>query len=179
MQRQKAVSSAVFLMVVSVSGLAAQQTEMKLALNTPKTNARAEKIKRQAEALYERPAGYQRAAALHELEAAARADTDPLRVEALDRAARLYVYTGDVAKGRTLMAKAARQALSRGDVARAANAFIDAAFMAMREGDRQLVNDLTQEAALLALSPLLSARERVAIQRRIDPARAHLSAYDH
>jgi hypothetical protein len=173
------VSSAVFLVLVSASSLVGQETEMKLALNSPQTNARAEKIKRQAEALYERPASYYRAAELHEFEAAARAASDPLRVEALDRAARLYVYIGEVEKGRTVMAKAARQALSRGDVARAAHAFIDAAFMAAREGDRKLVDDLTNEAAMLALSPLLSASERVAIQRRIDPARVQVSAFDH
>src|SRR5262245_54804376 len=174
MQRQMAVSSAVFLVLLSASGVAAQETGIQVAVVAPQKNGQDDRIKREAEALYSQPSRFYRAAKLHEQEAATRIVSDPLRVEALASAARLYTYSGQAQKGCTLMTKAARQALGRGDVARAAHAFIDAAFMAMREGDRQLVDDLTHEAAMLALSPLLSVADRVAIQRRIDPSRVQL-----
>src|SRR5262245_20982683 len=178
MQRKLAVSSAVVMVLLSDSGLADQEMGIQVAVVAPQKNGRADRIKKEAEALYSQPSRFYRAAELHEQEAATRAVTDPLRVEALANAARLYTYSGQVEKGRTLMTKAARQALGRGDVARAAHAFIDTAFMAMREGDRQLVDELTHEAAMLALSPLLSVDDRVAIQRRIDPSRAQLTAFD-
>lgn len=181
MKRRMAMLSAVFFVVV-VGGRAvvAQELRAKAAAGEPQqTNMRADQLKREAEALYEQPRRLHRAAELHEREAAQRTAADPRQVEALDRAARLFAYSGDVERGRTLMERAARQALKRGDVARAAHAFIDAAFITLREGNLRLAKDLTREADLLALSPLLPAAEKSAIVRRIDPARAQLGALGH
>ncbi|MGH7472020.1 MAG: hypothetical protein ACRENP_29055 [Longimicrobiales bacterium] len=174
-----AVWSAAFLVLVSGRAVAAQELRARAAGNEPQTNMRAEQLKQQAERFYDQLPDLRRAAELHEREAAQRTADDPRQVAALDRAARLYEYAGDVERGRTLMERAARMALKRGDVGRAAHAFIDAAFMALREGDRRLAGDLTREADLLTRSPVLPAAEKAAIIRRIDPTRAQLSALGH
>jgi hypothetical protein len=77
------------------------------------------------------------------------------------------------------MARAARQALKCGDVRRAAHAFIDAAFIALRASDLKLAEQLTHEADMLALSPLLTSEEKLAIVKRIDPARVQLGSLSH
>ena len=176
MRRHWALCGALVLVALSGGTLVAQDTRVRAVSVEPQTNMRAEQLRKEAEALYEQPRRLRRAAELHEREAAQRKDSDPRQAEALDRAARLYSYSGDAERGRMMMERAARSALKRGDVARAAHAFIDAAFIALREGDRRLADDLTQEADLLALSPLLPTAEKAAIVRRIDPARAQLSA---
>ena len=173
MKRQLGVLSAVVLIAVSADGANAQNVQQ---VAEPAQNVRADKFKQSAEALYSEPRRLRRAAELHEQEAALRSASDPLQVEALDRAARLYTYVGEPDKGSALMEKAARLALRRGDVGRAAHAYIDAAFMALRLQDVKLANSLTKEADLLAMSPLLQPAEKLAIVKRIDPARAQLGA---
>jgi hypothetical protein len=165
MKRRGVVLGAVTLALASGRAVVGQE------LRAQDVNTRAEQLKQAAEALYAQPHRMRSAAALHEQEAAQRAAADPRRVEALERAARLYAYAGDAERARTVMERAARRALERGDVARAAHAFIDAAFFALKEGDRRLADELTREADLLATSPLLSAGEKAAIVRRIDPTR--------
>jgi hypothetical protein len=174
MKRQLGVVSAVVLIAVSGAGAQAQQAGQ--VQPTADVNVRADKFKQSAEALYGEPRRLRRAAELHEQEAALRSAADPLQVEALDRAARLYTYVGEPDKGHVLMEKAARLALRRGDVVRAAHAFIDAAFMALRIQDVKLANTLTKEADLLAMSPLLPPADKLATVKRIDPARAQLGA---
>jgi hypothetical protein len=153
----------------------AQEARQKFAGTSVATsNPKADEIRAKAESYYTKRSTMRKAASLHEKEAALRVEADPRSVEALDRAARLYAYTGDQVKGTTVMEKAARLALRRGDVGRAAHAMVDAAFMALQGRDLERAVKLTNEADLLALSPLLSATEKVAIVRRIDPARASL-----
>jgi hypothetical protein len=174
------VVSVTIMSGLSAWGASAQQ-EARLA-GGPQAlavNVRAERLKEAAQALYEQPQRLHRAAELHEQEAALRSAVDPLQVEALDRAARLYAYAGEAERAQLLMARAARHALRRGDVARAAHAYVDAAFIALRMRDLRLAQEMTREADLLALSPLLPEAERQAIVKRIDPARAQLGAAGH
>jgi hypothetical protein len=178
MKRTMGLVSAVFLLVTGVAGVSGQEV-MALRTAQPPVNVRAERLREAAEALYEQPHRFQRAAELHEREAAQRSSDDPRLVEALDRAARLYVYAGVADRAQLLMAQAARQALRRGDVARAAHAYVDAAFIALRMRDLRLANAMTKEADLLVLSPLLTEADRQAIVKRIDPARAQLGALGH
>src|SRR5262245_14675070 len=177
MRRHIGMLIAVVGLTLAAGSVPAQEPRMSLA--AAETNTRAEHLRRSAQALYEQPARLRRAAELHEQEAAVRKDTDPQRVEALDLAARLYAYSGDPVRGHELMARAARQALKCGDVRRSAHAFIDAAFIALRARDTRLADELTREAELLALSPLLTAQEKVAIVKRIDPARVQLGSLSH
>jgi hypothetical protein len=177
MKRHIAMMVAVVGLTLAAESVAAQAASTSLA--AAETNKRAEQLRRSAQALYEQPTQLRRAAELHEQEAATRKDTDPQRVDALDLAARLYAYSGDPERGHELMARAARQALKCGDVRRSAHAFIDAAFIALRARDVKLADELTREAELLALSPLLSSAEKVAIVKRIDPARVQLGALSH
>ena len=138
-------------------------------------NASADRLRAQAEALYGQPSQLRRAAVLHEREAAQRNPADPRLVEALDRAARLYAYSGDFLKGRTLMHQAARSALECGSVERAAHAYLDAAFIALQGKEVSVALDLTAKAERLSMSPLLSTAQKVAIVQRIDPAKVKLN----
>ena len=134
----------------------------------------ADRLRAEAEALYESPRKLKRAASLHEQEARLRSENDPRMVEALRQAGRLYTYAGNPARGRVLMQEAAEHALRRGDVLLAAHSYLDAAFLALRERDVERAMTLARNADLLALSPLLEASDRLGIVRRIDPARAQL-----
>lgn len=178
MKRTTEIALAVVFLLSSAVGVAGQEV-LAMRTATPPMNLRAERLREAAEALYERPERLHRAAELHEQEAAARSMDDPRLVEALDRAARLYTYAGDVERGQMLMARAAKQALRCGDVARAAHAYVDAAFIALRMRDLRLANNMTREADLLLLSPLLADAERQAIMARIDPARAQMGNFGH
>ncbi|MGH7468065.1 MAG: hypothetical protein ACRENP_08765 [Longimicrobiales bacterium] len=178
MKRQWGIVAAVVLAGLLAGEVGAQEVRS-VSSKAPVVNTRADRLKEAAEALYEQPHRLHRAAELHEQEASQRAVSDPQQVEALDRAARLYAYSGDAERAHVLMARAARLALRRGDVARAAHAYVDAAFMALRMRDVRLAQEMTREADLLALSPLLPEVERVAIVRRIDPARAQLGTAGH
>ena len=164
------------LMLMLAGGVEAQNSKVKVPSVTVEPNARADQLRKDAMRNYEKVSTLRKAAYLHEREAAARVESDPLKFEALDLAARLYAYSGDPARGTVLMEQAARGALTRGDVKRAAHAFLDAAFMALSAKDGERVAELVHQADLLALSPLLNEGEKVAIVQRINPARGNLGA---
>src|SRR5688572_21709400 len=157
----------VAMAVVNVSGVDAQ-----------KTTVPANQLRASAEALYSQPKKAREAASLHEREATARAESDPLVVDALQRAAQLHAFAGDRVRARTVMRRAAEHALRQGDVLKSAHAYLDAAFFALEDGDVGRAFGLAKQADLLALSPLISTADRLAIVRRIDPARAQLGALD-
>ena len=164
------------LVLILAGGVEAQDTKTRLPSVVVEPNARADELRRDAMKHYDKVSTLRKAAALHEREAAARVESDPLKFEALDLAARLYSYSGDPGKGTLLMEQAARGALTRGDVKRAAHAYLDAAFMALSVKDGQKVGQLVHQADLLALSPLLNEGDKQAIVQRINPARGNLGA---
>jgi hypothetical protein len=164
------------LVLVLAGGVDAQNSKAMLPSVAVEPNARADQLRRDARNHYDKVSTLRKAATLHEKEAAARVESDPLKFEALDLAARLYAYSGNPAKGTLLMEQAARGALTRGDVKRAAHAYLDAAFMALNVKDSERVSQLVHQADLLALSPLLNEGEKVAIVQRINPARGNLGA---
>ena len=177
MRYQLGVAAALMLTVVSSAELRAQQTiRAKLPSIEVVANPEADRLKAEAQALYEQQGKLRKAAALHVKEAAKRTAADPALSDALDRAGRLYAYTGDAVRGQMLMVKAARAALGRGDVLRGAHRLLDAAFIALQARDSEAALELTTEAQLLSLSPLIGSSDRVAILRRIDPERAALGA---
>ena len=177
MRRGICVTAVSALVLFSVTGVSAQeQIRAKLPSIEVLPNPAADKLQSEAEALYAVPGRLRKAANLHEQEAKARTIADVRHVEALARAAQLYFYAGDAWRSRELMEKAARTALQRGDVLRAAHAFLDAAYIAVKGRDGERALELTHQAELLSLSPLIAASDRVAIVRRIDPARVSLGA---
>jgi tetratricopeptide (TPR) repeat protein len=175
--RYELVAATLLLTAVSATGLQAQQSiRVKLPSIEVAANPEADRLKAEAQALYEEQGKLRKAAALHVKEAAARSPADPALVDALDRAGRLYTYAGDPVRGHSLMEKAARAALGRGDVLRGAHRLLDAAFIAISAKDYERALALTSEAQLLSLSPLIDTTDRTAIIRRIDPSRASLGA---
>jgi hypothetical protein len=145
------------------------RTQIPLLVLEP--NPKAEQLRRQAEAIYDKPGHYRRAAALHVREGQVRKVSDPQRSRAFSQAGRLYSYIGESSLARHYRESAARSALQRGDVGQGAHALLDAAFLAIRDRDVMTAQTLARQAELLAQSPLLSEEQRFAIVRRIDPAR--------
>jgi hypothetical protein len=177
MRHELGVAAALLLTVVSTAEVRAQQSiRAKLPSIEVVANPEAERLHAEAQSLYEQHGKLRKAAALHVKEAAARTVADPALSDALDRAGRLYAYSGDPVRGQMLMVKAARAALGRGDVLRGAHRLLDAAFIALQARDAEAALALTSEAQLLSLSPLIASNDRVAILRRIDPERAALGA---
>jgi hypothetical protein len=164
------------LILVLAGGVDAQSSTVKLPSVVVGPNERADQLRRDAMKHYEKVSTLSKAASLHEKEAQARLDSDPLKVEALDLAARLHSYAGNPARGTVVMEQAARGALTQGDVKRAAHAFLDAAFMALKVKDGERVAQLVHQADLLALSPLLNDGEKQSIVQRINPARGNMGA---
>jgi hypothetical protein len=165
------------LSVVGTSGVAAQKTQ-KLRVESVAVvpNEKADQLRAQAEALHGDRKSARKAAAMHEREAQLRSEADPLAIEALDRAAQLYSSAGDHMRAEAAKRAAADRALRQGDVLRSAHAYLDAAFIALDNKDVERALSFARQADLLALSPLLTPSDRVAIVRRIDPARAQLGA---
>ncbi len=165
-----------FVLFLLAGAVEAQSLQVRLASQGVPPNQKAEQLRQDAQRNYTTQSTRRQAACLHEREAAARVEADPLKVDALVLAALLYSYSGDQARGVYVMEKAARGALNRGDVVRAAHAFVDAAFIALKALDRERALGLTRKADMLTLSPLLSALDKQGISRRIDPARGQLEA---
>jgi hypothetical protein len=175
MNTRAKIIGASFVLFIAASA-EAQSSHMKLPAVAVEPNARADQLRDQARSHYSKVSTLRKAAVLHEREAAARVASDPLKFEALDLSARLYAYAGDPARGTVLMEQAARGALTLGDVKRAAHAFLDAAFLALKVRDAERARDLTHQADMLALSPLLNSDDKLAIVQRINPARGNLGA---
>jgi hypothetical protein len=162
---------------LSFAGGGAQEvirTQIPILVLAP--NPKAEQLRRQAEAIYDQPWNYRRAAELHVREGQTRSLSDQQRSKAFAQAARLYSYIGESSLARQHMESAARSSLQRGDVAQGAHALLDAAFLAVRDRDVAAAQTLARQAELLAQSPLLSDEQRLAIVRRIDPARLAMKA---
>src|SRR5688572_27389323 len=175
MNTRAKIIGASFVLFLAVSA-EAQSSPMRLPSVAVEPNARADQLREEAKLYYSKVTTLRKAAVLHEREAAARVESDPLKFAALDLAARLYAYAGDPARGTALMEQAARGALTRGDVKRAAHALLDAAFLALKVRDGERARELTHQADLLALSPLLTPDEKLSIVQRINPARGDLGA---
>lgn len=134
---------------------------------TAEGEARADRLRIEAEALPTKLDQFSKAARLYEQSAAARTSGDTATATCLRTAAFLRYYSGDSRAGSALMEKAARNAIEFGDVAGAANAYIDAAIIAVdaQQGGRAL--DLGRRAELLAKSPALTDAQRDALSGRM------------
>ena len=110
------------------------------------------------------------AARLHRQSAALRTPDDPLAFRCLSDAAALAYAVNDRTAARNDMAEAAGQALARGDLSSAAQAYLDAAWIAQEQKNPHQVWALGHRAEMLAASPLLAERDRMAILQRISKA---------
>ena len=110
------------------------------------------------------------AARLHRESAALRSSDDPLAFRCLSDAAALAYAVNDRTAARNDMADAAGQALARGDLSSAAQAYLDAAWIAQEQKNPRQVWEMGHRAEMLAASPLLAERDRVAILQRISKA---------
>ena len=116
---------------------------------------------------YEEARRLRDAARLHRRSADVRPAEDPLGFRCLIEAAAFAYHTGDLSTARRDMARAAEHALARGDLREAALAYLDGAWIAQEQKNRRQVWELGHRAEMLAESPLLAARDREAIVRRI------------
>ena len=120
--------------------------------------------------LYETPARWEEAGELHEQAARQLVKNDAGQFFGFNRAAILYLYSGNPARSRKAMEKAASVAEATGDVLTAANAWVDAAFIAIVEGYAGKRREFVANARSLAESEELTAADRDAILARIDGA---------
>lgn len=161
-----AAAAALFLWAPAVQAMPATEAGICTAEEVKRGNAEATEVQR--EALRFMKDGKAEKAADRLLRAVElRADCDELMFDDLRLAARLYHAAGEVERARATMLRAAEHAVWTGDPGRAAHTYVDAALLAAERGLRAEADDAAGRAEMLARSPLLSTRERVAIVGRI------------
>jgi hypothetical protein len=133
------------------------------AVPGPVDVARAKLLRARAEALFEQPKSWGKAAKLLEESAALRAADDAEAYDCLVSAARIRAALGDNAASERNFRQAAEHALARGAVMDAAQGYVFAAHAAKRDGDVQSATELVEKARLLTNSPLLGATERATV----------------
>lgn len=129
---------------------------------------RARLLRARAEALFDQPAEWRRAARLLEESAALRTADDPEAYDCLLYAGRIRAGVGDFAAAAGLLERAAEHALARGAVPEAAQAYVDAAFSAKAAKQRTQAGALLGKARLLTGSPALSTHQKQLLLARID-----------
>lgn len=128
---------------------------------------RARKLRAQAEALFDQPNEWGKAARLLEKSAEYRTADDPEAYNCLLYAGKIRASMGDYSAAKGLLERAAQQALARGAVMDAATAYVDAAFAAKAGLNGTAAVEMIEKARLLTSSPLLSSDQRVALLDRI------------
>jgi hypothetical protein len=121
---------------------------------------------------------FRKIARMYEESAALRADGDEKRLASLQRAANIRYGRGDRRRAAANMEQAAREAAARGDVVNAARSYTDAAFIAAELNQPARAAALTQSAALLTESPLLTPAQRLELRARL-PQRGEVAVADH
>jgi tetratricopeptide (TPR) repeat protein len=155
-------------LVVSAMAMGAAAVPVQAAqpAGTEERTERARALKAEAEALFNQPTEWRRAARLLERSAALRDATDAEAYNCYVLAGRIRSALGEHGNARALLEKAAEHALNRGAVADAAHAFVDAAHHAVSVRDYAVAAAHVERARTLAASPLLSPEDRQSIARR-------------
>lgn len=128
---------------------------------------RARELRAAAEALFENPREWRRAARLMEASAKMRPAEDAEAYACLRYAANVRVALGEHRHARRLLERAAAHALARGAVLDAADAYIAAAVSAAEQGNAAEATRLAEKVRLLALSPLLTPEQSRAVTARL------------
>lgn len=159
-----------FLLLFSTAGLVLLTAESGNAqIKAAGANIeRAEELFDAANALYDKPGQWRRAAELHLEEVTYRNDEDPQAVVSLLLAGYILRHTGDRSRSIAVLEEAGRRAIAIGDVVSAARAYTDAAFVAQEAGKDTEVKRFARMATLLGKSPLLPESQRMLIARRFD-----------
>lgn len=136
---------------------------------------RAEALHARATQLFEFPLRYRDAARLLREAASLRAPDDPVAVDELLLAGRLWHYTRDWSAARRAFDEAATRSLGNGEITRAAHAYVDAAFNATAHQAWEEAKQLVARVERLAASPHLQVSERDGIYDRLQPTRLALA----
>ena len=126
----------------------------------PVNTERAKLLRARAEALFDQPNQWRKAARLMEESATLRAADDAEAYECLVSAARIRAWLGDPGAARRDFERAADHALARGEVVDAAHAYVFAAHAAKARQDLEGAKALAEKARLLTNSPRLTMAER-------------------
>jgi len=128
---------------------------------------RARQLRAQAEALFDQPKEWAKAAKLLEESAALRAAADAEAYSCLLAAGQIRAALHDNDDATRLLSWAGDHALARGAVMDAAKAYAFAALTAVADKDVVRAKELGEKAKLLTNSPLLTDEERAEVLRRI------------
>ena len=157
------------MIAATIGAPAAARAQQTLDSVTVTAQRRAEDLYQRAIALQSTPRRWRQAAYLHQMSADLRAADDPKGDESLRLGAHLFYHLGDLTAARHMMERAAARAEARGDVVAAATGYVDAAHVALEQRAADKANTLGRRAMTLAASPLVSARQRADIARRVRP----------
>lgn len=124
-------------------------------------------VMEQAQVLFGEPAHFGDAADMLEKAGIATPLEDVGGASLLVAAARIQVYTGELARARRNMQEAGWRALGNGKLLMAANAYADAALIALQQKDDTAAREYVRIVKLLADWPKVSAAERRQILSRI------------
>lgn len=141
-------------------------TAAQYRLPTITTVATADSLHKAAVIMAETTYRWRDAASLHRQSAGIRTPEDTMAYHCLATAAHLSFAAKDLAGAQRDMTAAAERAMARGDVVSAAHALADAAWVAKERKHPEQVWKLGRQAEVLASSPLLSSKQRVAILGR-------------
>jgi len=137
------------------------------AVPGPVDVARAKQLRARAEALFENPKNWRKAARLLEASAEYRAADDAEAYDCLVSAGRIRAALEDYDDSERPFKAAADHALARGAVLDAAQAYLFAAHAAKADSDMKTAHELVEKARLLSNSPLLSATQRMNVLEQI------------
>jgi hypothetical protein len=126
----------------------------------PVNTERAKLLRARAEALFDQPSHWRKAAKLMEESAGLRAADDHEAYECLISAGRIRAWLKDPGAARRNFERAGDHALARGAVIDAAHAYVFAAHAAKAKQDISAARTLVERARLLSTSPRLTASER-------------------
>jgi hypothetical protein len=129
---------------------------------------RAKLLRAKAEALFDQPVEWRRAAKLLEESAGLRSADDAEAYDCLIYAGRIRAALGDFGVATRLLSRAGEHALARGAVPQAAQAFVDAAFSAKAALNSTEAAELLEKARLLTGSPMLSVGEKTRLLARMN-----------
>jgi hypothetical protein len=136
---------------------------------------RAEALHERAAQLFEFPLRYRDAARLLREAALLRSPDDPVAVDELLLAGRLWHYARDWGSARRAFDEAAARSLGNGEITMAAHAYVDAAFNATAHAAWDEARQFVGKVERLAASPHLQVSERDGIYDRLQPTRIALA----
>lgn len=163
-----AILPAMAVLLLMTAGDAMTQSREMFELPALQVTALQDPLHRAAIELYETPARWEEAGALHEQAARQLPKNDAAAYFGFQRAAVLYFHADETARARKAMEDAADVAEATGDILTAAHAWVDAAFLAIAEGYPGKKREYVRAVRELVASELLTNADREVIIARVD-----------